>query len=86
MKLIHNDIFQGQREQWLIQCRTVARQLLKTRESITIEDVTKLVPRPTFLHRNLTGRVFNDEFVPVGFTKALHKEAKGRWIRTWRVR
>lgn len=80
------DMFQDSREQWLLECRKTARELLKTNDSITIEDVTKIMPRPTFLHRNLAGRVFNDEFEAIGFSKALHKEAKGRWIRTWRMK
>ena len=74
------------REDWLDQCRSIAKKLLRNMDSITIEDVTKLCPRPAYLHRNITGAVFNDEFYPVGYTTAKHKEARGHVIRKWRLK
>lgn len=81
-----SDVFSLQKEGYLKTCRKVARELLRNKETVTIEDITKLVPRPAYLHRNTLGSVFNNEFVPVDFVKAKHSEAKGRYIRTWRLK
>lgn len=80
------DMFTYSREAWLAECRKTAKQLLRHADTITIEDVTALVPLPTYLHRNTAGRVFDNQFVPVDFVKAKHSAAKGRWIRTWRLK
>lgn len=81
-----NDMFGLTKQGYLEECRKEAKRLLRTREVVTIEDVTMLVPRPTYIHRNTTGAVFDKQFKPVGFVKAEHKEAKGRWIRTWKLK
>lgn len=80
------DMFEYSRHAWLEECRSIAKRLLRNTENITIEDVTKVCPRPTYLHPNVTGSVFNQEFRPVGFTIAKRAEAKGRIIRQWRLK
>lgn len=77
------DLFKHSREGWLAECRKTAKLLLRNMDSITIEDVTRLVPRPTYLHRNATGSVFNHDFIAIGFVPAQHAAAKGRYIRQW---
>lgn len=84
--LLMQERIQFDRDDWLDQCRSIAKRLLRNMESITIEDVTKLCPRPAYLHRNVTGSVFNNDFIPVGFTIAKHKAAKGHAIRKWRLK
>ena len=81
-----SDLFQAEKEAWLKNARMTARDLLRHNSSVTIEDVTRLCPRPKYLHRNTNGAVFNNDFESVGFTKALHKEAKGRWIQRWNLK
>lgn len=81
-----NSLFSLGQNTWLAECRTIAKQLLKHRETITVEDVLKLSPRPKYLHRNTTGRIFDDQFRPVGFTKSKNPTSKGRWIRTWSLK
>lgn len=80
------DMFSLTRQGWLEECRKTAKQLLRNGGVITIEDVLMLVPRPTYLHRNVTGRVFDNQFKPVGFVRAKHEAAKGRYIRTWQIK
>lgn len=80
------DLFQKSREQWLEEARVAARKLLGLRDSVTIEDVLELCPRPTYLHRNTTGKVFNEDFIPIGFAKSKRSISKGRWIRQWRLK
>lgn len=78
------DLFNRTREQWLNGARKVAYNLLKTRHTITIEDVLELYPRPKYLHRNTTGKVFHDTwFQPVGYTASKRKISHGRTIRLW---
>jgi len=80
------DLFQSSREQWLTIARRVALDLLKTRHTITIEDVLDISPRPKYLHRNTTGSVFKDErFSPVGYTTSKRLISHSRVIRLWGV-
>lgn len=79
-------LFQSEKEHWLDNARQTARDLLKYQEHITIEDVKRYSPLPTYLHQNTAGAVFTDEFLSVGFTKAKHTAAKGRWIQEWRLK
>jgi hypothetical protein len=81
-----NDLFRKGKEDWLQSARDEAKKLLKRRYSITIEDVLEVCPKPTYLHRNTIGSVFNGDFVPVGFTKSKRLVSKGRYIRQWRLR
>lgn len=78
------DLFNQSREQWLEGARHTARQLLRRRRTITIEDVLEIFPRPKYLHRNTTGNVFRNEmFHPVGYTLAKKLTSHGRVIRLW---
>lgn len=80
------DLFGKEREEWLESARHEAKKLLSRRYSITIEDVLAVCPKPTYLHRNTIGSVFNGDFVPIGFSKSKRTVSRGRWIRTWRLR
>lgn len=80
------DIFKEEKERWLTEARQTARELLRDKESVTIDDVIDLCPRPKYLHRNTNGAVFNRDFESVGFTKAVHPAAKGRWIQMWKLK
>lgn len=78
------DLFNKTRDQWLNGARVVAKNLLKTRHTITIEDVLELYPRPKYLHRNTTGSVFKDEwFTPIGYTLSKRTISHKRVIRLW---
>lgn len=81
------NLFRKEREDWLIQARATARELLKTRRTITVEDVLKVCPRPSYLHPSVTGSVFkDDDFRPVGFRKSLRPISNSRIIRIWSLR
>lgn len=82
-QLTMQDLFGQSREAWLESARNQARKLLAEKPYITIEDVLENCPRPTYVHRNVTGNVFNEEFKPVGFAKSRRTVSKGRWIRQW---
>lgn len=78
------DLFSTTREQWLEGARHAARQLLRRKPNITIEDVLDIYPRPKYLHQNITGKVFQSEmFHPIGYTPAKKLSSHGRVIRKW---
>lgn len=85
-QLTINDVFELTKTEWLDECRKVAHELLRTNPSITVDDVTKRVPRPTYIHRNATGSIFNSEFKVVGLAKSTRKEANGRRVYRWALR
>jgi hypothetical protein len=85
-QLTMHDLFGKGREDWLETARHEARKLLRARQFITIEDVLDICPKPTYLHRNTIGSVFNNDFVPVGFAKSRRTVSKGRWIRQWKLK
>lgn len=76
-------LFQEQKTEWLEEARRTAHDLLKHRESITINDVLRQVPLPSFLHKNTIGSVFNKEFRLVGYVKSNKPSARGRAIGIW---
>lgn len=81
------DLFQHSRETWLDGARSTARKLLKKKRVITIEDVLEVFPRPTYIHRNVTGHVFRDvDFKPVGYTLARKPSSHKRVIRLWKLK
>lgn len=72
---------------WLVKARKAARDILLKRETCTIEDVLQICPRPSYLHRNLTGSVFKDEiFRPVGYIKSRRPIEKASVIRVWELK
>lgn len=81
-----NDIFKTEKEAWLKQARYTAMKLLRTQDTVTIDDVLAISPRPKYLHRNTNGAVFDHNFTAVDFTRATHPAAKGRWVRVWKLR
>lgn len=80
------DRFNFDREDYLEQCRSTAKRLLRNGGTVTIEDITRLCPRPTYLHPNIMGSVFDNQFRQVGFTAAKNPAAKGHIIRIWTLR
>lgn len=81
------DLFTSQRQGWIDECRNVAKRLLRNGGVITSEDVTAIVPRPKYLHPNVTGSIFQSkDFRPVGYAQAKHAEARGHVIRQWVLR
>lgn len=77
-------LFSQTREDWLDATRSTARNLLRTRTYITIDDVLAICPRPQFLHRNTTGQVFkHPDFKVYGFQKSTNPLANGRIICQW---
>lgn len=80
------EVFDREKREWVEECRATARILLKTRPFITIEDVLKECPRPSHVHRNTTGTVFNDsDFKCVGWLPSKRPAMNGRYVRTWRL-
>lgn len=83
-QLSMQDLFRKSKQEWLDEARAAARRLLMSRYSITIEDVLEVCPRPTYLHRNTTGSVFNDnDFTPVSYAPSRRTVSHGRTVRTW---
>lgn len=80
------DLFKKEREAWLESARLAAKELLEERTLITIEDVLKVCPRPEYIHRNTTGKVFNNDFQPVGWRKSKRPIMNGRFVRIWRLK
>lgn len=81
------DLFQKNREDWLLAARNTARKLLNSRLNITIEDVLEITPLPKYLHRNTIGKVFHDtDFVAVGYTLTRKPSSHSRVIRKWSLK
>jgi len=81
------DLFQTTRQEWLEECRAEAKRQLQYKPFVTSDDVTKVVPRPSYIHRNSAGSMFqNGEFVMVGVQKSSAKSRKGGWIAQWRLK
>ena len=80
------DLFKKEREAWLESARLAAKELLEDKPLITIEDVLKVCPRPEYIHRNTTGKVFNNDFQPVGWRKSKRPIMNGRFVRIWRLK
>lgn len=80
------DLFKKEREVWLESARLAAKELLEDKPLITIEDVLKVCPRPEYIHRNTTGKVFNNDFQPVGWRKSKRPIMNGRFVRIWRLK
>lgn len=81
------DLLQKERDNWLDEARAAAKRLLKKRAYVTIEDVLKICPRPTYIHRNTTGNVFrDDDFTAFGWAPSKRPLMNGRQVRLWRLR
>ncbi len=81
------ELWKQEAEDWLNEARKTARDLLLKRQTCTIEDVLQVCPRPSYLHRNLTGSVFKDDiFRPVGYTKSRRRLEKASVIRIWELK
>jgi len=79
------DLFKKEREAWLEEARVTAKKLLEDKSLITIEDVLKECPRPEYIHRNTTGKVFNSDFKSVVWRKSERPIMNGRFVRVWRL-
>lgn len=81
------DLFRQEKQEWIEGARVVARKLLRKYETITIEDVLAVYPRPSYLHYNITGMVFNHpDFKGLNFVRSKRPLSHGNLIRRWRLR
>lgn len=82
------DVFGPVKDDWVVKSRKIARDLLRTRQTITSEDITLRNPLPSYLHPNTIGRIFRDqpEFEAVGYTIARRPSSHGRPIRLWALK
>ncbi len=86
-QLTIQDLFIQSRAGWLEDARVAARRLLQDRYHITIEDVLRVCPRPTYLNRNVTGGVFqHPDFTPIGFVFSTRPISHGRVVRMWKLK
>lgn len=78
------NIFYEAEQKYIDRCRRKAVELLRRRESITIEDVAYECPRPQGVSKKVFAKVFrNDVFVPIGYTRATGTLANGHVLRKW---
>ena len=82
------DMFRGERETWLEDARTVASRMIEEGGvPITIEDVLKECPKPSYIHRNTVGAVFRSPaFKAVGWTPSKRTAMNGRYVRKWSLK
>lgn len=85
------ELFQKTKEDWLLQARKVAQELLYERDHITIMDVLQVCPFPDYLGRrarNTIGNVFHNDtvFRPIGYTTATTPASHAHVIRIWTLR
>lgn len=79
------DLFRTEREDWVEACRTTAHKLLdEGKASITIDDVTDIHPRPSYIHKNATGSILTAKhFTCIGYTKSRKASRKGSVVAIW---
>lgn len=81
------DLFVKERQDWLDKARHTAEKIALVNGRVDIEDVLEKCPRPKYLHRNVTGKVFtHDIFKVSGFKKSRRTISKGRIICVWTLR
>lgn len=81
------DLFRRSKQEWLEEARETARQLLKKRYSITIEDVLRETPRPQYISPKAIGGVFqHPDFVAVAFVFSKRAISHSRVIRAWKLK
>ena len=69
---------------WVDQARDDAARLLTVRQTITIEDVLFVNPRPSYIKKSVTGKIFQDRrFKAVGYTLSKRPAMNSRVIRLW---
>ncbi len=73
------DRFEGR--PWMERARAAARNLLTLQESVTIDDVRKVVGPPS--SPNMAGSVFRAGFKPVGRVLSNKAHGHGNVIRQW---
>lgn len=71
---------------WLEEAGDTAEILCRKRGVVTIEDVLKVCPRPTYVHRNTTGKVFDKRFVAIGWRRSDRPAMNGRQVRIWKLK
>ncbi len=77
-------LFRNTQKEWLEGAQRTAQNLLFSRDNITIMDVLRVYPLPSYLKRNILGQVFkNDIFKPIGYTRSTAGSAHGHVIRMW---
>lgn len=77
-------LFRQSAHEWIDEAQHAAEKLLMKMEVITIEDVLSVCPRPSYLHPNVTGGVFqNSIFKHQGFAVSKRSISNGRIIRVW---
>lgn len=78
------DLFKKEKEAWLDTARATAKNLLRNRLRITVEDVLERCPRPDYVHRNVTGHIFQDkDFKAIGWRPSRRPAMNGRQVREW---
>jgi len=81
------DLFEETRQNFLKKCRSVARDIARTKESITIDDVRLQVQLPEGLDGRVFGAVFHsDEWEKVGYINSKQKENHGRPIGVFKIK
>lgn len=80
------DLFQLSRQEWLERARRTAQEIILRHGYCTVEDVLAICPRPDYVHRNVTGHVFqNDIFKFVRYTKSRRPISNARTICVWTI-
>ena len=80
------EMFAREASEWIDGARQAARTLLRNHETVDIEDVLAIYPRPEYINRNITGQVFrHPDFEAVGYRNSRRPISRGNIIRTWRL-
>lgn len=85
--MVKQDLFAENRQDWLSKARHAAEKIALAAGKVDIEDVLAICPRPKYLHKNITGKVFAPDMFRVrGFKKSRRAISKGRIICEWELR
>jgi len=78
------ELFKQSNQDWVDECRSAAKVLLRRQPSVTIEDVLRICPRPKYVKPNVTGSVFiHPDFKSIGVKRATRPVSHGHYIKVW---
>lgn len=81
------NLFRQSTKDWLEEARDEAEKICHERGIVTVEDVLKVCPRPTYVHRNVTGAIFSRQrFTDIGWRPSERPAMNGRRVFIWKLK
>lgn len=82
--MVKQDLFAAEKKDWVTKARRAAETIALENGTVNIDEVLSICPRPGYIHRNTTGKIFsNSVFRFSGVIKSKKVSSKGRLICVW---